>query len=843
MHRSRTSTTALLFLYVLSVAVPAGAQAADAHRGRLGAGLAAVAEGKAPGRTIVTRTEDGLREIAVSVELAEEPGNAIRGRLGSAGLDLRGSWRRTIEGYVLPQHLERLAAEPDVLAVRAIRTPFPDAFVGQAPELHGVTPWHQAQYSGKGVKIGILDTSFDGMAARLGTELPMTVQAMCFPQLGVSSFNIADCTTLQDTHGTAVAESIIDMAPIASLYISNAMSPADIAAAISWMTGSGVRIINYSRVSGTILDGMGDGSSRYSDSDYSLVDLAVAGGALFVASAGNEGETSWMGPATDADANGWLDFAPGDETNSLDLAAGDEIGAAIRWASAASEYDLSIWKDGTKLAESADSQSETADPFELIDFTAPSAGTYEIRIWRDGGAIAPTMRLMVHTAANASLAYRTTTGSLPAPADSRNPGMVAVGAANYLTPTVIEPYSSRGPTLDGRIKPDLVAVDCVDTTVLAEFCGTSQSAPFVSGAAALLLEADPTLTPVALATMLKQRAVPLGTPVPNNIFGYGRLSLGPTPASIPAGAAFLAPPASGTAGGPLLGQPTVAVVDTGGRVTSTGPGATLAVTLSLAGNPTGPTLACDGGNIRVAVAGIAAFSGCSIDIPGTNYMLRADVAGLAAASSTPFSVVAVGTAPRVSMTLPPTTITLGRSVAGSVSLAQSTSLMGSPVLEWSKDAKVWSSTGDIALDATGAGPFALTPTTNRWLRARIANTDGSIDVSSGVFIRVNGTAVLRSSIPSGRTVGRTTKITLTETIRPVGVDVARGRARFEFFLRVGTSWVRKRTLYANADPATGRAVLVTTLTAYGSWWIRSRAEPTATNGGSAWTSGYRYVVR
>jgi hypothetical protein len=421
--------------------------------------------------------------------------------------------------------------------------------------------------------------------------------------------------------------------------------------------------------------------------------------------------------------------------------------------------------------------------------------------------------------------------------------MVAVGAVNYLTPAVIEPYSSRGPTLDGRIKPDLVAVDCVDTTVAATFCGTSQAAPFTTGAAALLLEADPTLSPPALATMLKQRAAPLGTPVPNNTFGHGLLSLGALPASVATTAAFLAPPASGVAGGSLLGQPTVGVVDATGHVTGTGPGATMSVTLSLATHPTGATLTCAGGATRVAAAGIAAFTGCAIDNAGTGYVLRAEVAGLVPATSTPFSVAPVGSPPRASMTLAPAAVTLGKPATGTVSIA----LPGEPAspvsVEWSKDARIWNPSGVVVLDTLGVGQFTLAPTTSRWLRARLVNADGATDVSAPAFLRVDATAVLRSSIPTGRTVGRTTKITLTETIRPVGEDVAAGRARFDVFLRVGTSWVRKRTLYANAVKTTGVARIVTTLPTYGSWWIRSRAEATATNGASPWTAGFRYTVR
>jgi hypothetical protein len=443
----------------------------------------------------------------------------------------------------------------------------------------------------------------------------------------------------------------------------------------------------------------------------------------------------------------------------------------------------------------------------------------------------------------ATLAHFTKAGSLPTPADSRNPGMLSVGAVAFDTPTVIEPYSSQGPTLDGRIKPDLVAADCAPTTIDAAFCGTSQSAPFVTGAAALLLEADPSLTPTTLAALLRQRAVPLGSPVPNSVFGNGRLSLGPIPETVPAAAAFVSPPASGTAAGPLLGQPTVAIVDADGRVSATGPGATLEVTLGLAANPTGAALTCEGGTTRAAVNGIAAFTGCSVDLAGAGYTIRANVPGLASAISAPFTVAPSGSPPQVSLAVSPTTVAFGKAIAAAIAVAPPEGAGLPATLESSLDRKTWTAGGTVVLDTAGAGRVTAGPRRHGYWRARTLRADGSVDVSAAILVRVNATSTLATSVPSGRTVTRTTRITLTKTIRPAGVDVTRGRARFDLFLQVGTRWVRKRTLYAHADPASGRARITMTLPSAGRWWVRSRAEPTATNGASAWTSGVRYLVR
>src|SRR5436853_68136 len=80
-------------------------------------------------------------------------------------------------------------------------------------------------------------------------------------------------------------------------------------------------------------------------------------------------------------------------------------------------------------------------------------------------------------------------------------GEATVGAVNWQGPSfAYEPYSSRGPTTDGRIKPDVMGYAAVSNATLPVFRGTSAAAPHVAGAAALLRQAFPAFTPAQIRT-------------------------------------------------------------------------------------------------------------------------------------------------------------------------------------------------------------------------------------------------------------------------------------------------------------------------------------------------------
>jgi len=107
-----------------------------------------------------------------------------------------------------------------------------------------------------------------------------------------------------------------------------------------------------------------------------------------------------------------------------------------------------------------------------------------------------------------------------APADGDS--VIAVGAVDVNGNRAR--LSSIGPTYDGRIKPDLmargVATVCAQPGDLyGTASGTSLSAPLVAGAVALLLEVDPTLTPIELRANLRETADRHDNP--DNSYGWG----------------------------------------------------------------------------------------------------------------------------------------------------------------------------------------------------------------------------------------------------------------------------------------------------------------------------------
>jgi serine protease AprX len=94
----------------------------------------------------------------------------------------------------------------------------------------------------------------------------------------------------------------------------------------------------------------------------------------------------------------------------------------------------------------------------------------------------------------------------------------------------LDVFSSRGPTADGRIKPDLCApgerisaARANSRTGYVRYSGTSMASPFVAGVAALVRQANPNLSAAEVKDLLKETAVHFGSGEENNDYGAGRV--------------------------------------------------------------------------------------------------------------------------------------------------------------------------------------------------------------------------------------------------------------------------------------------------------------------------------
>ncbi|MGN1375852.1 MAG: S8 family peptidase [Prevotella sp.] len=107
---------------------------------------------------------------------------------------------------------------------------------------------------------------------------------------------------------------------------------------------------------------------------------------------------------------------------------------------------------------------------------------------------------------------------------------VPADADNILTVGAVTPdgrnaaFSSVGPTADGRIKPDVMALGSPTAVVtgrgtIIKDVGTSFSTPVVSGLVACLWQACPSLTAKEIITLVRQCADNMSCP--DNIYGYG----------------------------------------------------------------------------------------------------------------------------------------------------------------------------------------------------------------------------------------------------------------------------------------------------------------------------------
>jgi len=430
---------------------------------------------------------------------------------------------------------------------------------------------------GTGVKVAVISDGIDGLSESTASgDIPETgikvsstplaeggvsVDDPCPEFIPLTSTPIDREDLTVGPEGLAMLEIIHDIAPGAELYFAPGL-------------GTDLELIRSKRCLSEVVDIIADDIGVYNSGPYdgtspiSLESTAsVQSGVANFISVGNDAQQHYTGLFTDTDGDGLHEFdvslgIPVDgepaEVHTILVPPFGEVHIFLQWddpfGSSDNDYGLRITVDGESF-DFNDTQDGDGDPTENVTYEndADEYVLLEISIFdalkiNGLGSAQPKNLELFHIGSDALTEdYIVEESSVPNNADADlvcSVGSVGIASGDLLgqSPDEIRSYSSRGPTNDGRLKPELVAPDGVSITGNGDFdvpfFGTSAAAPHAAGVAALVLEADTSLAPEELTTalqstkvlspplladILSNTAIDLGQPGPDNTFGFGRI--------------------------------------------------------------------------------------------------------------------------------------------------------------------------------------------------------------------------------------------------------------------------------------------------------------------------------
>ena len=362
---------------------------------------------------------------------------------------------------------------------------------------------HTMGITGENVTVAIIDANFNPNDSDISPRVSYSAVFAACEDLTCGN-------TASYPHGTLVSHIVADMAPDASLELYTVTNNIGIDEAISHIISRGEADVL------TISLGVpglgGDGSTKYYRDGTSnvaqAVDRARESGILVTVSAGNKAQEHWGGTYVPSSTvtpelidgldsyQSILEVDPsasGLQKACLPTTASSNhiILAWDAWDQnpVSDDYDLFLFNNDMSQLHgySTEWQLVNGQPLEEMKYDGISGSkcivvaskystqNHNLHIYVDSNSGFPSMAA----------------GSIGTPADAR--GAVSVGAIHHYNKALAS-YSSRGPTDDGREKPEICGYTTVSTPG-PTFTGTSASAPHVAGMAALLLDANPFATP------------------------------------------------------------------------------------------------------------------------------------------------------------------------------------------------------------------------------------------------------------------------------------------------------------------------------------------------------------
>lgn len=511
-------------------------------------------------------TGEGLQVYIEMVEISEATLAELR-TLGVT-IELTDPAQRLIQARVPPAQLEAVAA---LSSVRFIRLPDygvhnHQGSVGTEGDaiIRANLLRLQRGATGGGVRIGVISDGIKGIneSTASGDLPPTTLTRNSSNVLIATSGGVtASCCRVDrnleaGAEGTAMLEIIHEIAPAAQLFFANSSTSLEFNQAVNSLAARADIVVDDL----SFFDlGPYDGTSFLSQNTSNALNSSTNPIKAYFTSVGNHRQLHYRGAFTDSGLSfPSIDAVEGGPSNAhLFTAIGGTTGPApqsfngltvppggaqilLQWSdpfgASANDYDLFVLPpDGSIVASSTRLQTGSQNPTESVFIPNSGSSLLTLRyvIVNFQNRAAPrTFDVFLTPGGNVNPTHQfNTPGMSVANQGDAGGGVLSIGAVPWFAPESLESFSSQGPTVDGRLKPELAAPDGVSVSGAGGFSktffGTSASAPHAAAVAALLLSENPGLTRSQLANQLKATAIDLGLPGQDPRFGFGRLDAFP----------------------------------------------------------------------------------------------------------------------------------------------------------------------------------------------------------------------------------------------------------------------------------------------------------------------------
>jgi hypothetical protein len=502
--------------------------------------------------------QNGRVRIEASAKVS---GSVLEAQLKSISATEISIYKRIVNAWIPIKNIKRLEELSELQFADVVYKPTPEVgSVDSEADSAMAAGIAKRTYclDGDGIRVGILSDTYN---ANGGASAG--VSSGDLPGAGNPNGYTKPVTVVLDAptgidEGRAMSELVHDVAPGAELFFSSALYGQ------AAFANSILGLANTSNCD-VIVDDI-----RYFEEPFYMDGVIAQAcdkvwdlGVPYFASAGNYAQSSYEAPYFENRGSRWHDFDAGpgvDTMQSISVQAPSTVNITLQWDdpwgtltpnSPQTDLDLYIYNAAGTVQHfsSTDNNLISLEPSEFINFSVGGTGTFtfNVAIRRFSGPWPATLKWVIRNASGLVInefSTPTINGQSTGYGHSNAKGANAVGAcwwaqspAYGFNPPLPEPFTSSGGVqirydTNGvalaapitRAKPDFTAIDGVSNTFFGsgnKFFGTSAAAPNAAAVAALMLEADGTLSPAQVRTMLANSAIDMSSPGFDYLTGAG----------------------------------------------------------------------------------------------------------------------------------------------------------------------------------------------------------------------------------------------------------------------------------------------------------------------------------